>query len=261
MKIYRIYGITLRYLYLFRRNPDKMVDVFYWPTIDLILWGITTIFIKSLEPGFSTIVIMIVSGIIFWQAVWRGQIEITVNILEELWNKNLVNIFIAPLKFSEWVSSFLILGFSKLLVSFSFVSLLAFILFKVKIFLFGLYLAPLIILLLMNGWWMGIMIGSVVLRFGTRVQNLTWSFPWAFSPFFGIFYPISILPDWAQKVSAIFPTSYIFEGVRQIINTGQMDPNKIVMSFVLNVVYLSLAVLMLKRSFNKALGKGLLKVY
>lgn len=261
MKIHRIYGITLRYLYLFKHNPDKLVDLFYWPSVDLILWGITTLFIQSLNPSLSKVVVMIVSGLIFWQVVWRGQIEVTINILEELWNKNLINIFVTPLKFSEWIVAFLILGSGKLIVSFSFISILAFILYKVKIILFGYYLVPFIILLLMSGWWIGILVSSFILRFGTRIQNLAWSFPWALSPFFGIFYPISVLPLWAQKMSLFFPVSYIFEGIREIIYTGNIDPKKIYISFALNVIYLIIALFLLKRSFKKVLNKGLVKVY
>lgn len=261
MKINRIYAITLRYLYLFKHNPDKLVNVFYWPMVDLILWGITGIFIQSLDSNYAKIVIAIVSGLIFWQVVWQGQIEVTINILEELWNKNLVNIFATPLKFSEWLVSFIIMGILNLTISFSFISLMAFVLYKVNVFIYGLYLVPFIILLIMSGWWIGIIVGSIILRYGTRIQNMAWSFPWAISPFSAIFYPVAILPIWAQKISLIFPTSYIFEGIREIINTGRLDTHKLYMSLVLNIIYLTLSLFLLKRSFKKVLKKGLLKVY
>lgn len=261
MKANRIYAITLRYLYLFKHNPDKLVDIFYWPLVDLILWGITGIFIKSLDPNYGRIVIIIVSGLIFWQVVWRGQIEVTINILEELWNKNLINIFATPLRFSEWVSSFIILGIMKLFVGLSFISGISYVLYKVNILIFGLYLVPFIILLIMTGWWIGIFVGSIILRYGSKIQNLAWSFPWAISPFSAIFYPVAILPVWAQKVALFFPTSYIFEGIREIINTGQIDGFKLLMSFTLNVVYLCLSLALLQLSFKKVLRKGLSKVY
>jgi len=261
MKFRRIFGITLRYLYLFKHNLDKSTDLFYWSSIDLILWGITTLFIQSLNPAFANVVLSIVSGLIFWQVTWRGQFEITVNILEELWNKNMINIFATPLKFSEWVASFLFLGLGKLFVTFSFISALAFVLYKIEIFIFGIYLVPLIILLLLNGWWMGMLIGSLTMRFGTRLQALTWSLPWALSPFFGIFYPISVLPNWAQKIAMIFPASYIFEGVREIIYTGSMDMKKVYISLALNIIYIMIGLLALRFSFRKILKKGLIKVY
>lgn len=261
MKLRRIFAISLRYLYLFKHNPDKWVDLFYWPAVDLVLWGITTLFIKSLEPGFATVTLMIVSGLIFWQVTWRGQIEITIHILEELWNKNLINIFVAPLKFSEWIASFFILGAINLVVGFSFVTLASWWLYKVNIFVFGIYLIPFIILLFMSGWWIGLLVGALILRFGSRSQGLAWSFPWAISPFSAIFYPLSILPEWVQQVSAFFPTSYVFEGVREVIDTGHLDITKIYYSLALNIIYLVAAVFLLRMSFKGILKKGLVKVY
>jgi ABC-2 type transport system permease protein len=261
MKVNRIYGVILRHVYLFTHSLDKWVDVFYWPLIDLLLWGITGLFINSLQPGFSQYVVMIVSGLIFWQVVWRGQIEITVDVLEEIWNKNLINLFVTPLKFSEWMSSFIILGIVKLIASFSFVSVFAYLLYKINILTFGIYMVPFIALLIMSGWWIGILVGSLILRFGSRIQALAWSIAWVLSPFSAIFYPVSILPQWAQKVAWFFPTSHIFEGMRSVISTGHVDSSQFVVSLILNIIYLAVSIFILRLSFQKVLDKGLIKVY
>lgn len=257
----RIYAIVLRHVYLFKHSFDKAMDIFYWPVVDLLLWGITSLFIRSLDPGFSQFLVMIVSGLIFWQVVWRGQIEINIGILEEFWNKNLINLFASPLKFSEWIASFIILGILKLIIAFSFVSGLAYIMYKVDVLTFGIYMVPFIASLIMSGWWIGMMVGSVIVRFGSRAQNLAWSFGWALSPFSAIFYPVSILPAWAQKIAWLFPTSHIFEGMRSVIATGRMDGQELTISFALNLVYLLLGIVLLNFSFKKVLKRGLVKVY
>ena len=100
MKIHRIYGNCLKLWYMFIRDWSRLTDAFYWPTVDLVLWGLTSSYFRSYIPGASKIMMIIISGIILWIIVWRGQYEITVNLLEELWNKNLINLFAAPLKFS-----------------------------------------------------------------------------------------------------------------------------------------------------------------
>lgn len=251
----------LRHLYLFRHSFDKSFDVFYWPTVDLVLWGVTSLFISSLNPGFSQFVVMIVSGLIFWQVLWRGQIDITVGILEELWNKNIIHLFASPLRFSEWIVSFIALGIMKLAVSFSFVSILAFILYKVNIYTFGIYLVPFLALLLMSGWWIGIVVGSLILRFGSRAQVFAWSFAWAIAPLSAIYYPVSIFPGWVQRIAWFLPTSHIFEGMRTAITTGSLDIRQLEISFFLNLLYIALAILILRRSFRKILEKGLIKVY
>ena len=200
------------------------------------------------------------SGILLWLVVWRAQHEISGSLLEELWDKNLINIFVSPLKFSEWITSFVVLGVVKAAVSLVFAMGVAYLLYQTQIFLYGFYLIPFLLALIMTGWWIGFLVTGIILRYGTRVQTLAWSLIAIFSPFCAIYYPLSILPHWAQIIADFIPVSYIFEGSRQIINTGHIDTQKLVMSFVLNIVYVILTFIFLKQSFKKVLQKGLIKV-
>lgn len=258
---HRIRAIILRYLYLFRHSLDRVSDSFYWPVIDLLLWGITSYYIKESFPDAALVLLMIVSGILFWIIVWRGQYEISVNLLEELWNKNLVNLFVTPLRFGEWIISFLIIGVIKALLSFSFASLVAFILYQTGIFYLGFYMIPFMILLIMSGWWIGFGVAGLILRFGTKVQSFAWMLVMIFSPFSAIYYPLSILPDWAQRIAAFVPTSYVFEGIREVLYTGSLDWSKVLYSLGLNLIYLILMLIFLRRSFAKILNRGLVKIY
>ena len=184
----------------------------------------------------------------------------TVNLLEDLWDKNLINIFVAPLKFSEWITSLLTLGILKAFVSLLFTALLAYILYKVQIFSFGLYLIPFFALLIMSGWAVGFLVIGLVLRNGTRIQTLAWAMVAIISPFSAVYYPVSILPDWAQKVAMLIPTSYVFEGMRQVINQHVLDPQKLYISLILNLIYLPFAILYLRSSYKKVLQKGMLSL-
>ncbi|OGK15087.1 hypothetical protein A2774_01395 [Candidatus Roizmanbacteria bacterium RIFCSPHIGHO2_01_FULL_39_12c] len=261
MKNHRIYGMILRYMYYFKHSFDRISDTFYWPTLDLVMWGLTSVYAKSFMPQGSQIILVILSGIIFWIIIWRGQYEITVNLLEELWNRNLVNIFSSPLKFSEWVVSFIIVGVIKAIISFTFAVFMAFLLYKIKVFELGFYVIPFIISLLLTGWCVGFFVAGIILRFGSKLQTLAWSFVWVLGPFSAIYYPVSLLPEWAQIVSSALPTSYIFEGLREVIYSGRLDYSKLMMSFALNSVYLIFSLAFLKASFAKVLEKGLVKVY
>ncbi len=260
MKIHRVYAIVLRYLFLFRRSFDRLSDVFYWPTIDLLVWGLTSTYLRSFAPDTSPIILIIVSGILLWLITWRAQYEISVGLLEDLWNQNLINIFVSPLKFSEWILAFLITGIVKALISVLFASGIAYLLYKVHVFSYGIYLLPFFLSLMLTGWAIGFFVSGLILRFGTRIQTLAWSFVAVFSPFAAIYYPVSILPNWAQLIAAFIPISYIFEGSREIISTGSMDINKLIISFLLNIVYLIFSVWFISNSFKKVLDKGLVKV-
>jgi ABC-2 type transport system permease protein len=260
MKKHTIYAIILRHAYLFRRSFDRLTDAFYWSTIDILIWGLTGLYITSLLPNGSTVLTVIISGIVFWYILWRSQYEITVNLLEELWDKNLINLFVSPLTFYEWITSFLFMGILKALLSLVFTSILAFVLYKVGIFSFGFYIIPFFGLLILSGWWVGFLVAGIIFRYGTRIQTLAWSMVAIISPFSAMYYPVSILPEWAQKVAAILPTSYVFEGIREVIQKGTVDHNKLIISFLLNILYITLTFIFLKRSFNKTLEKGLINV-
>lgn len=259
MKLYRIYAIILRYLYLFRKSFDKLSDAFYWPTIDLLIWGLTSAYLQTFSHN-SQILILILSGLIFWYIIWRSQYEITVNILEELWDKNLINLFVAPLKFAEWITSFLVLGIIKAMLSLSFMAILAFFLYKIQILTYGYFLIPFVAMLLMTGWWVGLFVAGIILRYGTRIQTLAWSVVAIISPFSAVYYPVSVLPTWAQYLATILPSSYVFEGMREVIKQHTLDPQKIVIAFILNAFYLILASIYLKRSFQKRLEHGLVNL-
>jgi ABC-2 type transport system permease protein len=261
MKLHRVWGMVLRSLYGFKHSYDKMSDAFYWPTLDLFLWGLTSAFIQKQTNGLPNILLIIVSGIVFWIIFWRAQYEITIGVLEELWNKNLVNIFITPLKFSEWVTAWIIVGILKGIVSFIYAFILALILYKTNVFVYGYSMLPFIILLLMSGWWIGFLIASVIVRYGSRVQTLAWSVPWILAPFSVIYYPLAALPEWAQVIARLIPTSYVFEGMREVLSKGELDWNKVYISFALNVLYIFLSVLLLRSSFTKLLNRGIVKLY
>ena len=159
--------------------------------------------------------------------------------------------------FAAW----LIMGIIKGSVSFAYAWVLAWILYKTNIFTYGFYTLPFLFLLLLSGWWIGFLIASIIIRYGSRVQTLAWSVPWILAPFSAIYYPVEILPGWAQGIAQFLPTSYIFEGMRQVISTGVLDWNKVYISLLLNLVYLLITILILRKSFYALLKRGVVKLF
>jgi ABC-2 type transport system permease protein len=205
--------------------------------------------------------LIIVSGIVFWIVFWRAQYEITIGLLDELWNKNLVNLFVTPLKFSEWITAWLIMGILKGLMSFAFAALLAFLFYQTNIFVYGFAMIPFLFILLLSGWWVGFLVASIIMRYGSKVQTLAWSVPWIAAPFSAIYYPVSILPHWAQLIASVIPTSYVFEGMRELMSTGAFDTNKFFIALFLNLIYLTLSLVLIKNSFSKIMEKGVIKLF
>lgn len=255
-----MWGLALRYLYLFAHSLDRLSDAFFWPTVDLILWGITSSFFAQSSGEGNTLVLALMGGIILWIFPWRSQYEISVNLLEDLWNHNLVNIFISPLKFAEWVATLLLLGVGKALISFTYAGVLAYFLYATNIFALGFHLVPWAALLILFGWVFGLLIAGIVMRYGTKIQTLAWTSIYLVAPFAAVYYPVSILPPWAQTVALFVPASYVFEAMRAAIAGSPVPLAGLIWPTILCFLYFALAVFMISRSFKHILNRGLISV-
>lgn len=260
MKLNRIWGIFLRYYYNLLRTYDRLVDMFFWPFLDLLLWGLTSRYIIASGTASNTILLALLGGIILWIFPWRGQYEITVSLLEDLWNRNLVNLFATPILFSEWIITLMLIGIVKSSVSFAFASLIAYLLYATNLYTFGLLLLPWAGILIMFGWVFGLIIASLIMRYGTKIQTLAWMSIAVISPFAGVYYPISILPQWAQKVAHYLPVSHVFEAMRSVIAGNPAPLSDLLWPLILCFIYFLIALVLIYSSFREILRRGLISV-
>ena len=254
----RVEAIVIRYFLYFRHNLDRLSDMFYWPAMDLLIWGLTGLYLASLGVQQTEYVFVILNGLVFWIIMWRVQYEININILSEIWDKNFVNIFASPLTIWEYLVALMSVGFIKMVISLSFSAILAFALYGYNIIsLYGYLLLPIIMNLLLTGWAVGFFIAGFLIRYGARIQSIGWTGIALIAPFSVLYYPLSILPDWAQKIALAVPSTYIFEGMREIIFTGKFSEDKLLISFALNGVYLVLSILFFVFMFRQSRKLGL----
>jgi ABC-2 type transport system permease protein len=257
MNFKRILAIVIRHLYNLKNNLDELADSFYYPAMDLIIWGLTSQYFAKNSSGIPNLILILLTGLIFWQTVWRSQYEITVSLLNELWSRNLVNLFASPLTINEWMAGLLLLGLVKLILTSSVTLVLVWIFYSINLLQFSFALLPFFALLIISGWWIGFLVTGIILRFGKSLQNLAWAGVYLLSPFSAVYYPVEVLPLWAQKISLFVPTSYVFEGMREVLRTGQISWQKFFISLGLNLWYLISAVFFLRQSFIKAKKSGL----
>lgn len=253
----RVFAMMYRYRLVLNHSWDRITDLFYWPAMDLFIWGLTGIYFAKTGQHNAFHIDVILVGLIFWIVVWRAQYEINVNLLTEFWDKNIVNIFVSPLTLYEWILSFLLYGSIKMLVSLGFSAFLSFLLYKFNIFMFGFHLIPFVLSLLLTGWAVGFFVAAFLIRFGEKIQTLAWTGAYLISPFSAVFYPQSVLPLWAQKVAYFVPSSYVFEGLRQVIFTGKFAYDQLAISFLLNGIYLTLSIAFFIHMFKESKKIGL----
>jgi ABC-2 type transport system permease protein len=252
----RISGVFLRYFYIFAKI-ETLSDLIFWPTLEIVLWGVTSVWIQRHENELPSIAIAILTGLVFWQIVWRGYYEVAVNLLQEFWNRNLINLFSTPLKVSEWSIALMLTGLFKISITISFGALIVWALYALNIFDLGWAFLPFCASLIISGWFMGFLSAAVLIYFGQRMEALAWLTPYIFSPFCAVFYPVEALPAWGQAISHALPMTYIFEGMRIIINNGSFPTHMLFMSLGLNLLYLTLSGILLKILFEKSREKGL----
>ncbi len=234
------------------------MDAFYWPAMDIIIWGLTIYGLqKQGGESLGLRVAMILTGVVLWYVLWRSQAEITIGLLEELWSDNFGNLFSTPLTLLEWTTGLFTLGILKLFLTVAFTAGVAYVFYAVNVFSLGFVILPFIVSLLVMGWWFGLLLSGLFLRFGTNIQTLAWAGGFMLMPFSGTYYPVSGLPQWMQTISHFLPSSYIFEGMRVVLYTGQIPMDMLVKSFALNGLCIIGAGFYFVRSFQSARQKGL----
>jgi ABC-2 type transport system permease protein len=255
MSFHRICGVFFRYFYTLK-DISQLSDLFYWPLVDILLWGLTSIWIQN-QSEVPNLPIILMTALIFWQIAWRGAMGISFPLLQEFWHRNLVNLFSTPLKISEWIGGIVLLSFAKVTVSVAFGTLVVYFLYSLNIFALGWAFIPFALMLFIFGWSVGFVAASLVIYWGHKVEMFAWMLPFLFAPFSAVYYPVDVLPNWAQFISWILPTTYIFEGMRQILHINTFPWGYLLTSFALNGFFLLLSILFFKMMFYKSLAKGL----
>ena len=249
--------MVMRHLYMFPRTLDRWSESIYWPVLDLVLWGITTRWVESGRGEVPHLALAVLTAVVFWQVVWRANYEISVNLLEEMWNQNLVNLFSTPLTVWEWSVSLIVLGVLKNVLTMIVGAGAVWLLYRLNVFAVGWLMLPFLFSLMMSGWFMGFTSSGLIIYYGRRLQGLAWMLGIALSPFSAVFYPVSALPGWAQVVASALPMTYVFEGMRQILRGGPLPLAALGLSFGLNVLYLGLSIVFFGAMFEWSRAKGL----
>jgi len=256
MNLGRIGAVFLRYFYFFAKL-DHLSDLFFWPLIDIFLWGLTSVWIQNNQTGIPDVAIVILTGLVFWQIIWRANYEVSVNLLQEFWSRNLVNLFSTPLKLPEWICALMLTGLTKVVITLIFGTSFVWLLYSLNVFTIGWAFVPFCAALTLSGWFIGFLSAAIIIYFGQRVQMLAWMTAYIFAPFSAVFYPVSALPDWANIIAHALPMTYIFEGMRLVFDKGVLSTYMLTMSLVLNLVYLALSMVFFHYMFEKSRSKGL----
>ena len=254
----KIIGLSLRHVYLIKGSFPRILDLIYWPTIQIFLWGFISKFFTLSSSYYNNTVGIILSAAILYDFLFRSSISYNMMFLEEIWSRNFTNLFIAPIKLSEIIAALTFTAIFRTLIGLIPASLIAIPLFGVSIFAIGLPLVFLLITLYIFGVTLGLLVTSGLIRFGPSFENIAWASLFFLAPLGCIYYPIEILPEWLQIISKLLPLVHIFEEMRNILIYDSVSYIQIFKAALISFMYFIFGVIIFYLSYEGAKNRGTL---
>ena len=258
MKLHRIRALIVRHLYLYKRSLPRIMEIFYWPFLDLVIWGFITVYLMRFQGQLPGVVTFFLGALILWDVLFRAQQGITISFLEELWARNLMNLFASPLKPSEFLAATMAMSIFKVAAVSVIMTVAAYLFYSYNVFIIGLALIPFVLNLILTGWIIGVLTTSLIMRFGQEAEVLAWSMVFLFQPISCVFYPLEVLPPWLQTIAWANPATHIFEGMRAVVAQSSFPAQSLAWAGGLNLLFLTLFIAWFHHTVAVCRERGLL---
>src|ERR687893_893394 len=133
----RVFAMVLRYWYLLRYSWPRIVDLVYWPTVQMLMWGFLQLYLTEQSGGMYQAGGAFIGAVLLWDILFRGQIGFSISFLEEMWSRNLGNLMMTPLRPAELVASLMVMSIVRVLIGLIPVTLLAILFFGFNLWQLG----------------------------------------------------------------------------------------------------------------------------
>ena len=254
----RVAAMVRRYWYLLRSSWPRILDLIYWPAVQMLMWGFLQLYVSQNVGFFAKAAGLFIGSVLLWDILFRGQLGFSISFLEEMWSRNLGNIMISPLRPVEFIAALMIMSIVRLAIGMVPVSLLAIAFFDFNLWSLGLALAAFFANLMLTSWAIGIFVAGLLLRNGMGAEGMAWTIMFLFLPLTCVYYPVSVLPDWLQYVAWSLPPTYVFEGMRALLIDHVFRADLMLESLALNVLLFAVASLAFLKLLQSARVQGAL---
>jgi ABC-2 type transport system permease protein len=263
----RVGAIVLRHVYLLRSSWPRLLELAYWPMVQLLTWGFLQSFIgqsiagqsiAGATPGRGLMIAggTLIGSMLLWDTMFRAQIGFSASFLEEMWSRNMANLFMSPLRSMEFAGALMLVSLLRLSVGLIPVTICAFAFFGFNLWSLGLALVAFFINLVMTSWAIGLVVSGLILRFGMGAEGLAWSILFLLMPFACVYYPVSVMPGWLQVFAWTLPPTYVFEGMRAALIDHVFRGDLMLLSFVINIALLCAGLALFVALFDNARRAG-----
>jgi ABC-2 type transport system permease protein len=233
---HRIAAMILRYWYLLMSSWPRLLELIYWPALQIITWGFLQTYIVQNAGFFARTGGALVGAVILWDILFRGQLGFSISFLEEMWARNLGNLMMSPLKPIEFLIALMIMSLIRLAIGVIPMTLLAMIFFGFNLYGIGFPLIAFFCNLIFTSWSVGVFVSGLVLRHGLGAESIVWTLMFGVMPLACIYYPVTVLPHWLQYVAWALPPTYVFEGMRALLMQHEFRTDLMFEAFFINIV-------------------------
>lgn len=254
----RVFAMMLRHLYILRGSWPRVLEMAYWPAVNMVVWGFTSQFFQGHSDWVARAGGVLIGAVLLWDVMFRGNLGVALSFMEEMWSRNLGHLSVSPLRPHELVAAMLGMSLVRTMLGVLPAVALAIPLYHFSLFDLGLPLVAFWVNLMVSGWAIGLGVSALVLRFGLGAESLAWVMVFAVAPLSGIYYPIATLPGWLQPVAWALPPAHVFEGMRALMIEHLFRWDLFSGAVGLNLVYLVLAGALFLRTHHVARRRGLL---
>jgi ABC-2 type transport system permease protein len=255
----RIWGLMYRHLALYRRSWPRLLELAYWPVLQMCIWGFTASFLTARMGNAAVLTgATLLGAVLLWEVALRSQMGMAISFMEEMWSRNLGHVFVSPMRPWELVAALLVISVLRMLAGVLPAILVAWVLYAYNLFALGWVVVLFFMNLTMFGWSVALAVVSLVLRHGAGAEALAWSVLFGLTPFSAVFYPVSVLPVVLQPIALILPSAHVFEGMRAVVLNGEIRWDHLAAAFALNAIWLGSAALLFARQFRQARLRGAL---
>ena len=214
----RIRAVARRHAYVLQRSPQRWFDVVVWPVVDALLFGAIGVYFADQSGAGAKGAGLLLAGILLFHVVFQAEISLATGFMEETWSRNLLNLLVTPLREGEYAAGVVLFGLAKLAIGVTVVGVVALGLFAFNITDVGIALVPIVALLLVVGWSVGMIVIGLILRVGQGAEILAWGLLAMLMPLSGIFYPVTALPGILQPIGRVLPLTHIFAAARSVLD-------------------------------------------
>jgi ABC-2 type transport system permease protein len=261
MSLKRAAAVVLRQFYLMRGSAARVLPLFAWVGVDMVLWGFMSRYLNSVTATNLNFVPTLLGAVLLWDFFTRVMQGITMTFFEDVWSRNFLNVFASPLRVSEYVTGLVMSSIVSSAVGLVFMLVIATAVFGLSFFGYGVMLIPALLVLFLFGIALGITATGMVLRLGPASEWFVWPIPALMAPFAAVYYPLATLPRWMQVVGRVLPPSYVFENIRSVVAKGPVSWSALAGGACLAMLYVLIASWFFMRMYRHGVRTGLIARY